>query len=92
MREATKFGNICAQFDWITKKISGSDDCLFLNVYSTNLTPDTPRATLVWIHGGGFVFGSGDDDLFGPDLLVEKDIVLVTINYRLGILGKFEFR
>ncbi|XP_074113560.1 esterase FE4-like isoform X1 [Cotesia typhae] len=87
VREATKFGNICAQFDWITKKISGSDDCLFLNVYSTNLTPDTPRATLVWIHGGGFVFGSGDDDLFGPDLLIEKDIVLVTINYRLGVLG-----
>ncbi|KAK0169506.1 hypothetical protein PV327_011530 [Microctonus hyperodae] len=42
---------------------------------------------MVWIHGGGFVMGSGDDDIFGPDYLIENDVVLVTINYRLGILG-----
>ncbi|XP_044593022.1 juvenile hormone esterase-like [Cotesia glomerata] len=42
---------------------------------------------MVWINGGAFFSGAGDDDFFGPDYLIEKDIVLVTINYRLGILG-----
>ena len=42
---------------------------------------------MVWIHGGAFMFGAGDDFLFGPDYLLKKDIVLVTINYRVGVLG-----
>ncbi|XP_033219251.1 juvenile hormone esterase-like [Belonocnema kinseyi] len=42
---------------------------------------------MVWIHGGGFVFGSGNADLYGPDFLVRKEIVLVTINYRIDVLG-----
>lgn len=43
---------------------------------------------MVYIHGGGFIHGNGtDDSVHGPDLLIEKDVVIVTINYRLGILG-----
>lgn len=42
---------------------------------------------MVWIHGGAFKFGSGNCDLYGPDYLVEKDVVIVTVNYRLGALG-----
>lgn len=42
---------------------------------------------MVWIHGGGFTSGSGNTELYGPDFLVAQDIILVTINYRLGILG-----
>lgn len=42
---------------------------------------------MVFIHGGGFKLGSGNDDDYGPDFLVEQDIVLVTINYRLDVLG-----
>lgn len=42
---------------------------------------------MVYIHGGGFKFGSGNTDMYGPDFLVEKDVVVVTINYRLGALG-----
>lgn len=41
----------------------------------------------VWIHGGGFIFGSGSTLLYGPDYLVEKDVVVVTFNYRLSIFG-----
>lgn len=67
----------------------GSDDCLYMNVYATDLNPDTPRAVMVWMHSGGFLWGSGNDDSYGPDYLLEEDIVLVTLNYRLGILGKF---
>lgn len=44
---------------------------------------------MVYIHGGGFTFGSGDDDTYGPDYLVERDVVLVTVNYRVGIFGEY---
>jgi len=39
------------------------------------------------IHGGGFIIGSGDAAWYGPDYIVQKDVVLVTLNYRLGVLG-----
>lgn len=68
----------------------GSEDCLFLNVYSRHLpTKEShPRLpVMVWLHGGGFTFGSGNAFLYGPDFLVAENIVLVTINYRLGPLG-----
>lgn len=42
---------------------------------------------MVWLHGGGFSFGSGNAFLYGPDFLVAEDVVLVTLNYRLGPLG-----
>ena len=42
---------------------------------------------MVWIHGGGFEFGSSSPFVYGPNYLLDKDIVLVTFNYRLGILG-----
>lgn len=44
---------------------------------------------MVWIHGGGFNVGSGngETDFYGPKMLMDRDIVLVTINYRLGPLG-----
>lgn len=42
---------------------------------------------MVFIHGGGFKLGSGDDLIYGPDYLLQKDVVLVTLNYRLGALG-----
>ena len=44
---------------------------------------------MVWIHGGGFTTGSGngETDLYGPDYILDHDVVLVTINYRLGPFG-----
>ncbi|XP_011557003.3 juvenile hormone esterase [Plutella xylostella] len=42
---------------------------------------------VVWIHGGGFGFGSGDSDVYGPEYLVAKGVMVVTFNYRLGALG-----
>lgn len=42
---------------------------------------------MVFIHGGAFVGGSGDSEIYGPEFLITQDIVLVTINYRLGLLG-----
>lgn len=42
---------------------------------------------MVYIHGGGYFEGSGNDDLHGPDFLIEEDVILVTLNYRLGVFG-----
>lgn len=42
---------------------------------------------MVWIHGGGFFMGSGNSDMYGPEYLMDYGIVLVTFNYRLGVLG-----
>lgn len=44
---------------------------------------------MVWIHGGGFKFGDSSEMLYGPDYLLSKDVVYVSMNYRLGVLGKF---
>ncbi|CAL7940611.1 unnamed protein product [Xylocopa violacea] len=87
VRNATKYGGICAQFETLTRKLIGDDDCLYLNVYRPVGDAPRKRAVMLWIHGGAFVNGSGDSAIYGPDYLVRKDIVLVTINYRLGVLG-----
>lgn len=51
---------------------------------STSLKP-----VMVWFHGGGFTQGSGDEDLYGPERILTEDVVLVTVNYRIWILGVF---
>ena len=51
-------------------------------------TSDTLQPVMIWIHGGSFETGSGNDDVYGPEFLLTEDIVLVSINYRLGIFGK----
>jgi poly(3-hydroxybutyrate) depolymerase len=53
------------------------------------LPPDLSeyKAVMVWLHGGAFSFGSGNTEIYGPDYLMEGDVVLVTVNYRLGPLG-----
>ncbi|XP_026318749.1 uncharacterized protein LOC113229393 [Hyposmocoma kahamanoa] len=88
VRKATEFGPICYQADLFKKEApSGSEDCLYLNVYTPDTKPDKPLPVMFWIHGGGLYWGSGNDDFYGPDFLVRQEVVLVTINYRLGALG-----
>lgn len=88
MKDAKKLGNVCAQKNFFTQEVIGNDDCLYLNVFTTDLNLNDPKSVMVWIHGGAFAYGSGNDDRFGADYIVQKNIVLVTINYRLGIFGK----
>lgn len=85
--DATSHRSTCTFFCLLRQQIVGDDDCLYLNVYTPNMDKTARKAVMVWFHGGGFNLGSGDDDLFGPDYLVEHDVVIVTINYRLGPLG-----
>ncbi|KAJ8723106.1 hypothetical protein PYW08_003018 [Mythimna loreyi] len=88
-RDAINHGPICPQIQINTNKyISGAaEDCLFLNVYTPTVKPKVPLPVMVYIHGGFFVIGSGNSDRLGPDFLLDHDVVLVTINYRLGVLG-----
>ncbi len=63
------------------------EDCLFLNVWSPGLD-DARRPVMVWIHGGAFVIGAGSQSMYLKNTLVPRgDVVLVSINYRLGALG-----
>ncbi|KAF2885851.1 hypothetical protein ILUMI_20324 [Ignelater luminosus] len=88
--DATKPHNACPQLDILANNnYIGDEDCLYLNVYTPQL-PDSDKELLpviFYIHGGGFAEGSAN--LYGPEFLVAKDVVLVTVNYRLGPLGFF---
>lgn len=45
------------------------------------------KPVIVWIHGGAFSMGTGASVKYGPDFLLDKDVILVTFNYRLGAIG-----
>ncbi|XP_058128983.1 esterase B1-like [Anopheles ziemanni] len=68
--------------------IETAEDCLYLNVYTGVGGDGNPkRPVMLWIHGGSFVVGSSETDIFGPEFLVDKGITVVTFNYRLAALG-----
>src|SRR5664280_1041889 len=92
VRDATKYGARCFQghiYDDMVFQDSGpSEDCLYLNVF----TPANAKGKLpvmFWIHGGGYSGGSASEPRHNGDFLLTKRVVLVTINYRLGIFGFF---
>ncbi len=66
-----------------------SEDCLYLNVWTPSLKSHEPLAVMVWIHGGGFVVGSGGEPRYDGANLAAKGIVVVTLNHRLNALGFF---
>nr|XP_022918844.1 venom carboxylesterase-6-like [Onthophagus taurus] len=84
---ATYQRNICIQSSTapIESSTKGNEDCLYLNVYSPNLT--SKLAVLVWIHGGGFYYGDGNYESRAPDNFIDQNLVVVTLNYRLGVFG-----
>ncbi|XP_034255421.1 juvenile hormone esterase-like isoform X2 [Thrips palmi] len=85
VRPAKKPGAKCPQGQ--NGEVEGSEDCLFLNVFTTNLDGAVKQPVYVFIHGGGFLFGSPDIALFGPDYLLPHGVVLVTVQYRVHALG-----
>jgi para-nitrobenzyl esterase len=66
-----------------------SEDCLYLNVWTSASSPNDRRPVMVWIYGGGFTGGSGGMAWYDGENLAAKGPVIVTINYRLGSLGFF---
>lgn len=66
-----------------------SEDCLYLNVWTSDIKTTEPKAVLLWIHGGGFVEGAASPAMYNGEQLAKMGIVVVSINYRLGIMGFF---
>jgi para-nitrobenzyl esterase len=66
-----------------------SEDCLYLNVWTAAKSPNDKRPVMVWLHPGGYTSGSGAAPGTDGEALAKKGVVLVTINYRLGIFGFF---
>ncbi|WML40043.1 carboxylesterase/lipase family protein [Neobacillus sp. OS1-2] len=93
VRDATSFSAVAPQPESEIMEFFGSDnsnmneDCLYLNVWSPG-ADEKKRPVMVWIHGGAFVSGSGSSSWYdGASFAAQGDVVVVTINYRLGILG-----
>ncbi len=90
VRHAQKFGPISPQtvgasFD--VRQPEESEDCLYLNVWTTTCEASDKQPVMVWIHGGGNLGGAGSEDAFDGTRLAGKGVTLVTINYRLGAFG-----
>lgn len=85
VRDAAEFGAPCVQGGALGEK--SSEDCLYLNVWTPKWPMKSPAAVMVWIHGGGNFAGSGVEPVFNGENLARHGVVLVTVNYRLGIFG-----
>ncbi|KPJ14974.1 Bile salt-activated lipase [Papilio machaon] len=86
--EAIDDSAICPQLEDFSNQITGSLDCLHLNVYVPNTATSLNRLpVLVWIYGGGFQIGYASRYVYGPKYLVRNDVIVVTINYRVGPYG-----
>jgi para-nitrobenzyl esterase len=86
-RDATQFAPHCAQPATPFSSASSTEDCLYLNVFTPadRKHAGKGRPVIVWIHGGGLWLGASDD--YDPAKLAADGTVVVTINYRLGMLG-----
>jgi para-nitrobenzyl esterase len=92
MRDATKYGARCVQGnafqDMVFQDAAESEDCLYLNVFApADAKAKTNLPVMFWIHGGGYRGGSASEPRHNGDFLPTKGVVLVTINYRLGVFG-----
>lgn len=89
IRDATAFGPSCMQINWGWNAAAAknmSEDCLYLNIVTPSLDPAHPLPVLFWMHGGANYNGSGSSQVRG-ETLTRHGLVLVTINYRLGVFG-----
>ncbi len=94
VRDARRFGNVAPQNSMMNGALAAmvvegtqSEDCLYLNVW-TPRCDQARRPVMVWIHGGAFAIGSGSQPIYDGSVLASRgDLVVVSVNYRLGPLG-----
>ncbi len=93
VRKATEFGARCMQGpifkDMVFRDAGPSENCLYLNVWTPAAQPSNPLPVMVWIYGGGFQAGASSEPRQDGENLVKKGVVVVSMNYRLGIFGFF---
>jgi para-nitrobenzyl esterase len=95
VRSATQFSPASWQSLEYCKAVGGGDpgqfseDCLYLNIWTPTRRDDKPLPVMVWLHGGGYTIGAGGLAPYDGAEFASRDVVLVSINYRLGHLGFF---
>jgi len=93
VRQATEFAHPCMQLPYpetsayYSKLPPVSEDCLYLNIWTAAKSAKDRLPVMVWIHGGGFTRGQGGTPTYDGENFARKGVVLVTINYRLGVFG-----
>ncbi|MGI5328646.1 carboxylesterase/lipase family protein [Actinomadura nitritigenes] len=85
-RDARRPGPSCAQLELPPSKAGDAEDCLYLNVTTPRRAAGRRLPVMVWFHGGGFSAGSGSENR-ATDLVSRGGVVVVTVNYRLGVFG-----
>ena len=92
VRDATHFAARCAQWpiwaDYLFQDAGPSEDCLYLDVYTPAAANHASRLPVMfWIHGGAYAAGGSSEPRYSDSPLVDRGVVLVTINYRMGVFG-----
>jgi para-nitrobenzyl esterase len=88
VRDATRWPADCPQAGEVGSRSPGQDeDCLHLNIWSPADAEPGSLPVMVWIHGGSFVAGSGSEQRLDGTVLARAGVVVVTINYRVGLFG-----
>ena len=75
--------------NYIPETLDTSEDCLYLNVFTPSLNPGAHLPVMVWLHGGSNRVGTGAQTAYDGTALASRGVILVTINYRLGVMGFF---
>jgi para-nitrobenzyl esterase len=93
VRKATEFGARCMQGnifgDMVFRDRGPSEDCLYLNVWTPSASAGAHLPVMVWIYGGGFQAGATSEGRQDGEMLAKRGVVVVSMNYRLGIFGFF---
>jgi para-nitrobenzyl esterase len=90
VRTVNRFAPICVQHGSYPEEAPServSEDCLYLNIWVPPHTSGSPLPVMLWIYGGGLMNGSASTPLYAGDMLARKGVIVVTANYRLGVLG-----
>ena len=101
VQDAVEYGYNCMDiigdepwgwFLYPRRRYFNSEDCQYLNIWTQHLDPEAKKPVMVWIHGGGYFGGSAIDleAYDGESLSKESDVVCITLNHRLNILGFFD--